>query len=57
MGGVITWRSIKQTFIARSTLDSEFVALKMASSEVEWLKNFLANIALGMKPTPSLSIH
>jgi len=35
----------------------EFVALEMASSEVEWLKNFLANILLGMKPTPSVSIH
>jgi len=46
-----------QTIIARSTMKFEFVALEMASSEVEWLKNFLANILLGMKPTPSVSIH
>jgi len=38
-------------------MESEFVALEMAGSEVEWLKNFLANIPLGMKPTPSASIH
>jgi len=29
----------------------------MASSEAKWLKNFLANILLGMKPTQSVSMH
>jgi len=38
-------------------MESEFVAIEMAGSEVEWLKNFLANIPLGMKPTPFVSIH
>jgi len=56
-GGAITWRSARQTIIARSTIKSEFVALEMAGSEAEWLKNFLANILLGMKPTPSVLIH
>jgi len=56
-GGAITWRSAKQTIIARSTMESEFVALEMVGSEAEWLENFLANIPLGMKPTPSVSIH
>jgi len=56
-GGAITWRSVKQTIIARSIMESEFVALEMASSEAEWLKNFLANIPLGMKPTSYVSIH
>ena len=56
-GGAITWKSAKQTIIARSTMESEFVALELAGNEAEWLKNFLANIPLGMKPTPSVSIH
>ena len=56
-GGAITWRSARQTIIARSTMESEFVALEMAGNKAEWLKNFLANIPLGMKPTPSVSIH
>jgi len=43
-GGVVTWRSTRQTIIARSTMELEFVALEMAGSEAEWLKNFLANI-------------
>jgi len=38
-------------------MESEFVALEMAGSEAEWLKNILANIPLGMKPTTSVSIH
>ena len=45
-GGAVTWRSARQTIIARSTMESEFVALEMAGSEAEWLKNFLANISL-----------
>jgi len=56
-GGPVTWRSVRQTIIARSTMESEFVSLEMVGSEAEWLKNFLANIALGMKPTPSVLMH
>jgi len=47
----------QQTIIARSTTESEFVALEMVGSEVEWLKNFLANILLGMKPIPFVLMH
>jgi len=54
---VVTWRSARQTIIARSTMESKFVALEMAGSEAEWLKKFLANILLGIKRTPSVSIH
>jgi len=38
-------------------MESEFVALEMIGNETEWLKNFLANIPLGMKLTPSISMH
>ena len=55
--GALAWRSARQTIIARSTMELEFVALEMAGSEAEWLKKFLANIPLGMKPTPSISMH
>ncbi|XP_068492223.1 secreted RxLR effector protein 161-like [Phaseolus vulgaris] len=56
-GGAVTWRSARQNIIARSTMEYEFFALEMIGSEAEWLKNFLANIPLGMKPTPSISMH
>jgi len=38
-------------------MEYEFVALKIANGEVEWLKNFSANILLRMKPTPYVSMH
>ena len=56
-GGAATWRSTRKTIITRSTMESEFVALEMAGSEAEWLKNFLVNILLGMKPIPYVSMH
>ena len=56
-GGAVTWRSTRQTIIAYQQWNMSFFALEMAGSEVEWLKNFLANIPLGMKPTPFVSMH
>jgi len=38
-------------------MEFEFVALEIAGSEAEWLKNFLASIPLRMKPTSSVSMH
>ena len=54
-GSAITWRLAKQTIIAKSKREFEFVALEMASNEIEWLKNF--DIPLRMKPNSSVSIH
>ena len=56
-GGVIASKSYKQTLIATSTMESEFIALKSTGKEVEWLRNFLSGIPLGMQPTPSVSMH
>ena len=56
-GGVVAWKSSKQTLIATSTMESEFIALEFAGKEVEWLRNFLSGIPLGMQPTPSVSMH
>ncbi|KAG8655919.1 hypothetical protein MANES_04G087216v8 [Manihot esculenta] len=56
-GGAITWKLNKQNIIAKSTMESEFIALELAGTEAEWLRNFLANILLGIKPTPSVSMR
>jgi len=56
-GGAVVWRSSKQSIIARSTMELEFIALELVGSEVECLRNLLANIPLGIKPTPSVSMH
>lgn len=42
--GAVSWKSSKQTCIARSTVESEFIALDNAGEEVECLRNFLEDI-------------
>ena len=37
-GGEISWKLFKQTCIARSTMESEFIALDKAGEEAEWLR-------------------
>ena len=46
-----------KTIIAKSTMESEFIALELAGNETKQLRNFLANIPLGLKPTPYVSMH
>lgn len=53
----MSWKSSKQTCIARSTMESEFIALEKAGSEAEWLRNLLGNIPLWTRPVPSVSLH
>ncbi|KAA0036921.1 ty1-copia retrotransposon protein [Cucumis melo var. makuwa] len=45
-GGAISWKSTKQTCIARSTMESEFIALELAGQEAEWIKNLLGDVSL-----------
>ena len=45
-GGAISWRSIKQSYIANSTMEAEYVAACEAVKEVVWLKKFLSGLGL-----------
>ena len=56
-GGVVAWKSSKQTLIVTSTMESEFIALESAGKEAEWLRNFLLGIPWGMQSTTSVSVH
>ena len=49
-GGAVSWKSSKKTCIARSTMESEFIALDKAGEEAEWLRNFLEEISFWHKP-------
>ncbi|KAJ0621687.1 putative RNA-directed DNA polymerase [Helianthus annuus] len=40
VGAAIAWKSSKQTVIARSTMESEFVDLDKSGEEAEWLRQF-----------------
>ena len=56
-GAAISWKSTKQTCIARSTMESEFIALDKAGEEAEWLRHFLEDIPMWPKPMPAICIH
>ena len=56
-GGAVSWKSSKQTCIARSTMESEFIALDKAGEEEEWLRNFLEDISYWPKLAPPVYIH
>ncbi len=56
-GAAISWKSAKQSVIARSTMESEFIALDLAGQEAEWLRNLMADIPLWGRPTPPVPIH
>ena len=48
-GGVVSWRSVKQSSIADSTMDAEYIAALKAEKDAVWLKNFLLD--LGVVPS------
>ena len=56
-GGVVSWKSKKQTILAQSTMESELIALATASEEANWLINFLTDTPLWERPTPAILIH
>ena len=56
-GGAVSWKSSKQTCIARSTMESELIALEKACSEAEWLRNLLANLPISSHLPPSIYVH
>lgn len=56
-GGAISWKSVKQSCIASSTMESEFIALELAGREAEWLRNLLAEIPLCRESCAPVSLH
>nr|GEV05737.1 ferredoxin C 1, chloroplastic [Tanacetum cinerariifolium] len=45
-GTIISWKSSKQTVIAKSTIESEFIALDKCEEEAEWLRQFVEDIPM-----------
>ncbi|XP_075078492.1 secreted RxLR effector protein 161-like [Nicotiana tabacum] len=46
IGGVVSWRSVKQAIVATSTMEAEFIVYYEDTSQELWLKNFI--FALGL---------
>ena len=45
-GAAISWKSAKQTIIAASTIEAEFVACFEATVHGLWLRNFISGLAI-----------
>ena len=43
-GAAVVWRSVKQSNIADSTIEVEYIAASEAAKEAVWLKNFLSDM-------------
>ena len=53
-GAAVSWKSSKQMVIARSTMESEFIALDKCGEEAEWLRYFLEDIPRWPKPVTAV---
>ena len=42
--GAVSWKSVKQTLIASSTMETEFMACYEASNHGIWLRNFITKL-------------
>ena len=52
-GGAISWRSVKKSCIAGSTMEAEYVSICEAVKKVVWLKKFLFDLGvLRMEQVP-----
>jgi hypothetical protein len=43
-GGLVSWKSQRQTLVTLSTMESEYVALTSTAQEILWLKKLLVNL-------------
>ena len=53
-GNLVTWRSKKQNFIARSSAEVEFRAIAQGMCEGLWIKKLLEELRITMKPSIKL---
>ncbi|GJR30571.1 putative RNA-directed DNA polymerase [Tanacetum coccineum] len=56
-GAAISCKSSKQTVIAKSTMESEFIALDKCGEEAEWLSQFVKDVPRWPKLVTVISIH
>ena len=57
VGGAISWRSAKQTLIASSTMEAEFIACYEASNHGIWLRNFVIGLCVVKGIERSLKLY
>jgi hypothetical protein len=56
-GGIVLWKSCKQTVLTKSTMEAELTVLDTAGAEAEWLRELLMDLSAVEKPIPAISIN
>lgn len=56
-GAIVAWASKKQNFVALSSMESEYVAMSIASKEIIWFKRFLRSIPFIDPSEKSITVH
>jgi hypothetical protein len=56
-GGVVSWRSFKQTILTRFIIKTELAALDTTIVEGDWLREFLMNLPIVKKPLPIILMN
>lgn len=55
-GGPVAWKSKKQSVVAKSTAEAEYIALSFCASEALWVRNFFSEIKRPFGDSP-ITIH
>lgn len=45
-GGAVSWKSVKQTLTASSTMEAEYIACYGATCQAMWLRNFISGLGI-----------
>ena len=48
-GATISWRGRKQTCVALSTAEAEYIALSAATQETLWMRQLLTNLSVNVE--------
>jgi hypothetical protein len=56
-GGIVPWKSCKQTILRRLTMEAQLTSLDNASVEAEWLRELLMDLSVVEKPVPAISMN
>ena len=56
-GGAISWRSVKQSSIANSIMEAEYIAASEAAKKVMWLKKFLMDLEVVPSAQSAITLY
>ena len=56
-GAIVAWSSKKQSCIALSSMESEFIAMSLASKDIIWMKNFMRCIPFISVPKAPITLY